>query len=152
MKLDVLISALLDKFSSLPSAARSSMSEARMSNHSFPAPLEVPVPQPSPGQDPTFCTPESIVGSHREFQGEGMDWVLSGYCTPFPYVQSEFTSVREDSGLGSGSAQAPMVGEAGPAEVRKTTRVSFRIPSSSSSADPDTEDEDRDSLDSSSPG
>ena len=87
-----------------------------------------------------------------------MDWVPSGSRTSFPYVQGEFTSVGEGSGLGSGSAQASPVGEVGPAqpaEVRKTTRVSFHIPSSPSPADPDEEeeeDEDRDSLDFSSPG
>ena len=49
-----------------------------MFNHSVSSPPQVPVPQPYSGQDPSFCTPEGIVGSHREFQGDGMDWVPSG--------------------------------------------------------------------------
>ena len=127
------------------------MSEDRIFNHSFPAPSEVPVPQPCYRWDPSFRTPEGIVGSHREFQGEGMDQVPSGSHTPFAYAQGEFPNVREFSGLGSESPQVPPFGEVGPAksaEVRKTARVSSSVPFSPS-VDLDKEEEeeaDRDSV------
>ena len=87
-KLDALTNVLLDKFLSVSDSAQAHMS-ARLPNRFFPAPPEVPVPQPSHEQDPSFPIPEGIVGSHRELQGEGMDWVPSGSRTPFPSAQGE---------------------------------------------------------------
>ena len=67
------------------------------------------------GLDASFPTPESTVGFHREFQGDGSDWVPSGSRTPFPNAQGELPVFREASGSGSELAQAPPVGVAGPA-------------------------------------
>ena len=75
---------------------------ARLPDCFFPAPLEVPVPQPSHGQDPSFPTPEGIVSSHREFQGEGMDWVSSDSWTPFPSAQGELPVFKDASELAPG--------------------------------------------------
>ena len=115
---------------------------ARLPNRSFSAPLEVPVLQPSHGQDPSFPTPEGIVGSYREFQGDGMDWVPSDSRTPFPNAQGELPVFREASELGSGSAQAPpasVMGPAQPAEIRRKARISFDLHASPSQVDPDAE-------------
>ena len=76
-KLETLTNVLQDKFTSLTSSDQDTMS-ARMPNRSFAAPPEVPVPGPSQGQDPSFPTPEGIVGFHQEFQEDGIDWVPSG--------------------------------------------------------------------------
>ena len=70
--LETLTNVLLDKFTSLTSSDEATMS-ARMPNHLFAAPSEVPISGPSQGQDPSFPTPDGNFGFHQEFQGDGMD-------------------------------------------------------------------------------
>ena len=152
-KLDALTIVLLDKFSSFASLDQANVS-ARLPNRSVSAPPKVPVPGPSHGQDPSFPTSEGIVSSHQEFQGDGMGRVPSGSRTPFPSARGELPVVREVSGLGSGSVQAPSASVAGPeqpAEVRHRAQVTFDLPPSASSVAPDVEEEDRDSVVSSPP-
>ena len=150
-KLEALTTALVDKLSSLAPTARSNVSDDRVSNRSFPAPPEVPVRQSFYRRDPSLRTPESIVGSHQEFQGEGMVRVPSSSHTPFPYAQGESPSVREFSGLGSESPQVPPDSEVGPAKTakfRKTAWVSFNVPSSPSPVDLDDGEEEEAGRDS----
>ena len=68
---------------------------ARMSNLSSVVPPAVPVLYPSPGLDLPPPTPESTVGLHREFLGEGVGPVPSGSRVPFPLDQGY---VVRDSG------------------------------------------------------
>ena len=91
------------------------------------------------GHDASFPTPESNVGFHREFQGDGSDLVPSGSRTPFSIAQGKLSVFREFSMLVSGSAQAPLAGVAGsaqPTEVRLRARVSFGLLPSPSSVAP----------------
>ena len=131
---------------------------ARLPNHSFSTPLKVPVLDPVCGlerqhaQDASFPTREGTVGFHREFQGDGSDWVPSGSQTPFPNAHGELPVFREFSMLVSVSAQAPSADVAGPVQptgVRLRARVSFDLPSSPSPVDPAKEEgveEDGDSV------
>ena len=83
-KLDTLTAVFMERFSSLTPLAQANMS-ARMPNpSSFAAPLEVPVLGPSQGLDASYITPEGTVSFKQEFQGDGSDWVPSGFRTPFP--------------------------------------------------------------------
>ena len=58
----------------------------RMPNVLSAATLAVPVLCPSPGLDTPPQNPESTVGLHREFLGDGNGRVPSGSRIPFPLV------------------------------------------------------------------
>ena len=77
----------------------------RMSVLSAATPM-VPVLCSSPGLDVPPQNPESTVGLHREFLGDGDGWVPSGARVPFPLVQG-YTSGRDDRSTLSAAAQVP---------------------------------------------
>ena len=60
----------------------------RMRNVLSAAPLAVPVLCLSPGLEAPPQNPESTVGLHQEFLGDGDGRVASGSRIPFPLVQS----------------------------------------------------------------
>ena len=59
----------------------------RMSNVLSTAPSAVHALCPSPGLGVPPQNPESTVGLHREFLGDGVGQVPSEYKIPFPLVQ-----------------------------------------------------------------
>ena len=104
-KLESLTSILLNKISLLQDPSEHHMS-ARMSNPSSAASPAVPVLCPSPGLDLPPPNPESTVGLHREFLGEGVGPVPSGSRVPFPLDQGY---VRDSGSAMSADAQVPLV-------------------------------------------
>ena len=72
------------------------------------APPSVPVLCPSLGLDVPSRNPESTVGLHREFLGDGDGRVPSGSRIPFPLVQG-YASGRDDRSALSSAAQVPPV-------------------------------------------
>ena len=145
-KLEALQAFIVSNFSSMQSQDHVSMSTRLSHPTSFTAPSEVPVPGPSHGPEASPHDPKSTVSFNREFQVVGVEWVPSGFQTPFPVVQSK----RSDrvrvvvSAAGQNPLDAP-ADSVPHVEVRARSHVRFALPSDASpSAQEQAEEEDDD--------